>query len=124
MEQITLFIAHYGWEIALIALAGVVLLGILKYANVFSKVEKDKRKPLYFAVSVGFSVLATVIYLGFKGQFELNYILTISMAIYTLNQAMYAVYETTTLKDLVSKILLIASKKIQQNESTKTHKRE
>lgn len=124
MEQITLFIAHYGWEIALIALAGVVLLGVLKYANVFSKVEKDKRKPLYFAVSVGFSVLATVIYLGFKGQFELNYILTISMAIYTLNQAMYAVYETTTLKDLVSKILLIASKKIQQNESTKTHKRE
>ena len=124
MEQITLFIAHYGWEIALIALAGVVLLGVLKYANVFSKVEKDKRKPLYFAVSVGFSVLATVIYLGFKGQFELNYILTISMAIYTLNQAMYAVYETTTLRDLVSKILLIASKKIQQNESTKTHKRE
>lgn len=124
MEQITLFIAHYGWEIALIALAGVVLLGILKYANVFSKVEKDKRKPLYFAISVGFSVLATVIYLGFKGQFELNYILTISMAIYTLNQAMYAVYETTTLRDLVSKILLIASKKIQQNESTKTHKRE
>lgn len=124
MEQITLFIAHYGWEIALIALAGVVLLGVLKYANVFSKVEKDKRKPLYFAVSIGFSVLATVIYLGFKGQFELNYILTISMAIYTLNQAMYAVYETTTLRDLVSKILLIASKKIQQNESTKTHKRE
>lgn len=124
MEQITLFIAHYGWEIALIALVGVVLLGILKYANVFSKVEKEKRKPLYFAVSVGFSVIATVIYLGFKGQFELNYILTISMAIYTLNQAMYAVYETTTLRDLVSKILLIASKKIQQNESTKTHKRE
>lgn len=124
MEQITLFIAHYGWEIALIALAGVVLLGILKYANVFSKVDKEKRKPLYFAVSVGFSVIATVIYLGFKGQFELNYILTISMAIYTLNQAMYAVYETTTLRDLVSKILLIASKKIQQNESTKTHKRE
>ena len=124
MEQITLFIAHYGWEIALIALAGVVLLGVLKYANVFSKVEKDKRKPLYFAVSVGFSVLATVIYLGFKGQFELNYILTISMATYTLNQAVYAVYETTTLRDLVSKILLIASKKIQQNESTKTHKRE
>ena len=124
MEQITLFIAHYGWEIALIALAGVVLLGVLKYGNVFSKVEKDKRKPLYFAVSIGFSVLATVIYLGFKGQFELNYILTISMAIYTLNQAMYAVYETTTLRDLVSKILLIASKKIQQNESTKTHKRE
>lgn len=124
MEQITLFIEHYGWEIALIALVGVVLLGILKYANVFSKVEKEKRKPLYFAVSVGFSVIATVIYLGLKGQFELNYILTISMAIYTLNQAMYAVYETTTLRDLVSKILLIASKKIQQNESTKTHKRE
>ena len=119
MEHITLFIAQYGWELALIAFAGVVLLGILKYANVFSEVGKEKRKPLYFAITVGFSVLTTIIYLGFKGQFELNYILTISMAIYTLNQAMYAVYETTTLRDLVSKILVIVSKKIQQNESSK-----
>lgn len=119
MEHITVFFEQYGWEIALIALAGVILLGILKYANVFSKIEKEKRKPIYFAISVGFSVLTTIIYLGFKGQFELNYIVTISMAIYTLNQAMYAVYETTTLRDLVSKILLIASKKIQEKESTK-----
>lgn len=124
MEYMTLFIEQYGWELAFIAFVGVVLLGVLKYANAFESVEKEKRKPIYFAVSVGFSVIATVIYLGFKGQFELNYILTISMAIYTLNQAMYAVYETTTLRDLVSKILVIASKKIQQNESTKTHKRE
>ena len=119
MEQITLFIAQYGWEIALIAFAGIVLLGVLKYANVFSDVEKAKRKPLYFAVSVGFSVLATIIYLGIKGQFEINYIMTVSGAIYALNQAMYAIYETTTLRDLVSKFLLIASEKIQQRESTK-----
>ena len=104
MEQITIFFAQYGWELALIAFVGVVLLGILKYANVFSKIEKDKRKPIYFAISIGFSIIATMIYLAVIEQFEINYIITISTAIYALNQAMYAIYETTTLRDLLAKI--------------------
>lgn len=119
MEYITLFVAQYGWELALIALAGIVLLGVLKYSNAFESVEKEKRKPIYFAISIGFSVIATIIYLVIKRQCEINYIITISLAIYALNQAMYAIYETTTLRDLMSKLLLTANQKIQQNKSTK-----
>lgn len=112
MEYITLFVAQYGWELALIALAGIVLLGFLKYSNAFTNVEKEKRKPIYFAISIGFSVIATIIYLVIKGQCEINYIITISLAIYALNQAMYAIYETTTLRDLLSKILTALSTKV------------
>lgn len=112
MEYITLFVEQYGWELAFIAFIGVVLLGVLKYSNAFESVEKEKRKPIYFAISIGFSVIATIIYLVIKGQCEINYIITISLAIYALNQAMYAIYETTTLRDLLSKILTALSTKV------------
>ena len=104
MEQITIFIAQFGWELAIIALLGVILLGVLKYANVFANIDKEKRKPIYFVISIGFSIIATIIYLAIKGQFEINYVVTISMAIYALNQTIYAIYETTALRDLLYKV--------------------
>ena len=104
MEQIVAFYIQYGWQLALIALLGIIILGVLKYANVFKKVEKEKRKPIYFAISVGFSILATMVYLLIVKQFSFDYILAVSTAIYTLNQGMYAIYETTTLRDLVHKV--------------------
>ena len=44
MEQLEVFILNYGWQLGLIALVGVIILGILKYANAFSKIENEKRK--------------------------------------------------------------------------------
>lgn len=105
MENLQLFFSTYGWQLGLIALGGIILLGILKYANAFSKIEKEKRKPIYFLFSVGFSLIATIIYLSVIGQFEVNYLVTITLAIYALNQTMYAVYEQTKLRDLLNKIL-------------------
>lgn len=104
MDQITTFFALYGWELAIIAFIGVALLGILKYANVFSNIEKEKRKPIYFAISIGFSITATMVYLAVIDQFEINHLIAISTAIYALNQAMYSIYETTPLRDLLVKI--------------------
>ena len=111
-----IFFQNYGWQVSLIAIAGIVILGILKYANVFSKIEKEKRKPIYFAISIGFSILATIVYLAFKKQLELEYIVTLTFAIYALNQAFYAIYETTTLRDLMSKILAWFSEKIKEKK--------
>ena len=105
MEEMMIFLGTYGWQLAVIAFVGIVLLGVLKYANVFSNIEKDKRKPIYFAISVGFSVIATIVYLLIVGSFSVEYVVTVSTAIYALNQTMYAVYETTKLRDLVSSIL-------------------
>ena len=120
MEQMLNFYTQYGWQLALIALGGIIILGVLKYANAFKKVDKEKRKPIYFAISLGFSVVASAIYLITIDQFTMAYMVTVATAIYALNQAMYAVYETTKLRDLVAKVIESLSKKNIITDSTKT----
>lgn len=117
MEALELFIINYGWQLGLIALGGIILLGVLKYANAFSKIEKEKRKPIYLAFSIGFSLIATIIYLLCIGQFDVSYVITITSAIYILNQSMYAIYETTKLRDLVAMILDLIKAKFLTNKT-------
>ena len=120
-QQFTTFIAVYGWQLALIALAGIIILGVLKYANVFSKIDKENRQPIYLAISVGFSVVASAIYLAVIKQFEITYFCAIAAAILALNQTMYSIYENTKLRDLLHKIFgsidtKIKTKKIKDTE--------
>ena len=120
-QQFTTFIAVYGWQLALIALAGIIILGVLKYANVFSKIDKENRQPIYLAISVGFSVVASAIYLAVIKQFEITYFCAIAAAILALNQTMYSIYENTKLRDLLHKIFgaidtKIKAKKIKDTE--------
>lgn len=117
MEQITVFLSTYGWQLALIALAGVVILGILKYTNAFSKIEKANRKPIYFVISIGFSLIAAVIYLAVLKQLTFGYFTTIAIAIYALNQTFYAIYETTNLKDLLTKLADTIKQKIEEKKN-------
>lgn len=105
MNEFTLFLQTYGWQLTIIAAVGIIILGALKYANAFSKIEKEKRKPIYFAISIGFSIIASIIYLLVVHQFTFEYVIGVTTAIYALNQAMYAVYEQTTLRDLLQKYL-------------------
>ena len=112
MEEMMIFLGTYGWQLAVIAFVGIVLLGILKYADIFSNVEKEKRKPIYFAISVGFSVVATIVYLLVVDSFNIEYVVTVSTAIYALNQTMYAIYETTKLRDLISYIFVWLSERV------------
>ena len=116
MEEMFVFLENYGWQLALIALVGIIILGVLKYANAFAKVEKEKRKPIYFAISVGFSLIATIVYLLIIGQFDVNHVIAVTAAIYALNQTMYAIYEQTTLRDLVCKLLTFVKAKIAENK--------
>ena len=111
LEQLVVFYNTYGLQVALIALFGIILLGVLKYTNVFSKIEKSKRKPIYLAISVGFSVAETAVYLLIIKQFDLNYLITVAPAMFALNQTMYAVFETTGLRELVVKVLDFITKK-------------
>ena len=104
MEQLATFYTQYGWQLTIIALIGIIILGALKYANAFSKVEKEKRKPIYFGISMGFSIAASAIYLAIIEQFDISYLFTFSFTTYGLNQAMYSVYENTNLRDLLTKI--------------------
>ena len=106
MDELLVFLQTYGLHISLIALAGVIILGILKYCNVFSKIENENgRHYLYVAISVGLSLIGTAIYLLCTHSFEWVYFATIAGAIWALNQTFYNIFKTTKLNDLFNKIL-------------------
>ena len=105
MEEFLTFFSTYGWQLALIALAGIIILGILKYCNVFKKFDKKIRHVLYMVISVGISIVGAIIYLACVHQLTVEYVFIIAGAILALNQTFYAIYDTTTLKDLFTKLL-------------------
>lgn len=105
MDAIILFFTQYGLPLTLIAVAGVIILGVMKYCNLFSKLEETQRHLVYIAISVGLSVVGSIIYLLCIGQFEFSYVIGITVAIYALNQAWYNIFKATTLNDLIVEIL-------------------
>lgn len=125
-QQFTTFVAAYGWQLALIALAGIIILGVLKYANVFSKIAKENRKPIYLAISVGLSIIGSAIYLAVIKKFEFGYFAAIAVAILALNQTMYSIYENTNLRDLLHKIFgaIDAKIKAKKNKDTEDNNKE
>lgn len=106
------FMIVNGWQLALIALIGIILLGVLKYCNVFDGIPKEKRKIVYFTITIGFSLLASLGYLLIVDNFTIDYIITITTAIYGLNQTFYTIYENTSLRDLVIKVLELIEGKL------------
>ena len=105
MEELVVFLQSYGWQLALIALAGIIILGVLKYCNVFSKFDEKIRHVFYLLISVGISIIGSIIYLACVGNLTVEYAFAVAAAILALNQTFYAVYSTTTLKDLVAKLI-------------------
>ena len=105
MNELLVFFQTYGLPITLIAILGIIVLGILKYCNVFSKLEEKYRHWVYIGISVVISVIGTMIYLAIVKQFEINYILTVSAALFALNQAFYSIFKATSLNDLGTKVL-------------------
>ena len=122
MEQIVIFIQQHGLWLTLIAVVGIVLLGVLKYCNVFKKFDEKVRHVLYLVISVGISIVGSVIYLACVHQLDIAYIATLAAAIFALNQAFYTIYDTTTLKELFNKLLEwikeLINKKKEPSENT------
>ena len=104
MEQLIEFIKAYGWQLTLIAVAGVTLLGILKYCKVFDKFEEKVRHFLYLLISVGLSIIGSVIYLACIHQLDTSFVFTFATAVFSVNQIAYTIYDTTPLRDLLSKL--------------------
>lgn len=118
-EMILQFISTYGWKLALIACSGIFVLGILKFFKVFDKIEKSKRKYLYAGISAGISIIASGIYLAVIGSFNWAGFGVIAGAIYSINQAIYALYENLGIRKVLRKlgnlfIHFIANNEIEQ----------
>lgn len=105
MDELLVFLQNYGWQLALIALAGIIILGVLKYCNVFKKLDEKVRHVLYLVISVGLSVVGSIIYLACIHQLTVGGAFAVAGAIFALNQAFYTIYDTTTLKELGKKLV-------------------
>ena len=96
---------NYGVAIMCIALAGIIVLGILKYCNVFKKLEEKYRHYAYLGISIALSVVGSVIYLACVHELTFSTVCSLTTVIFGLNQAAYAIYANTPIKELVVKIL-------------------
>lgn len=118
-EMIIEFFVKYGWQLTLIALGGIVILGIMKACKLFEKVEKENRKYIYAAISTGFSAIGSLIYLLVTGGFEWISFLLLIVVLYMLNQTMYAAYETYGIRKLFKWIVDTIKKLFNKNKSDK-----
>ena len=117
LEQTALeLLKNYGWQVFLIAIVGVIILGVLKYLNVFEKIEEKYRHYIYLSVSVGFSILASVIYLACSNQLSGGTLFAIASVMFALNQGAYAIYANTPLKELLHKLLSKGADKLKEVE--------
>lgn len=105
MDTLIKFFTSYGLVLTVIAIAGIIILGVLKYCNLFKKIDENKRHYIYLIISVGLSVIATVIYLAIVKQLNIEYVLTVAAAIYALNQTFYNIFKITPINALAVKIL-------------------
>lgn len=105
MDDLLRFIIAYGWQLAIIAVVGVIILGVLKYSGAFSKITEGKRHYIYIIISVGFSVGAAAVYLLIADAFDIEYLFTVAVAMLTLNQTFYNIFKVTPINKLGKKIL-------------------
>jgi len=104
------FFSAYGWQMTVLALSGIFLLGVLKSVKAFDwiriyavegeektlQVDKTKqvKKIVYTFISAGLSVAACCIYLTIiKTELTATLVLTISGTVWSLNTFAYMLYE-------------------------------
>lgn len=107
---------NYGVTIMCIALAGIVILGILKYCDVFKKLEEKYRHYAYLSISIALSVIGAVIYLACVHQLTFSIVCSLATLIFGLNQAAYAIYANTPIKELFIKVLDAIKKLIHKSD--------
>lgn len=103
MDQIIEFFLTYGFPLTGIAIFGIVILGVLKYCNLFKKIAEKWRHYIYLGISVGISLIGATIYLLIVKQFTAGYFFAIAAAILTLNQVWYNIFKITPVNELAAK---------------------
>ena len=107
---------NYGVAIMCIALAGIVILCILKYCKVKKKLEEKYRHYAYLSISIALSVIGAVIYLACVHQLTFSIVCSLAILIFGLNQAAYAIYANTPIKELFVKVLDAIKKLIHKSD--------
>lgn len=112
MESIKGFLAAYGWQMSLVALVGIVLVGLLKICKAFNWIKcyskdenknkvynetltKNVKKFLYYLLNWIFSIASCTLYMLYIVKVEFNWAEwgTMCGAIIVYSTTIYAVYE-------------------------------
>lgn len=105
MEELCYFYAQNGLWLTLIAIAGIVILGVMKYCNLFNKLKEDSRHYLYVAISIFLSIIGGAIYLLCTGNFDKGILGTYATCVFSINQTFYNLFKTFSITDLCKKAL-------------------
>jgi hypothetical protein len=125
MEELLIFFGTHGLWLGLIALCGVVLLGVLKYCKVFKGITNETyRKLTYLICSVGFTLIGSIIYLLCIGDFVWEAFFPLAAAVWALNQTFYNLFKTTQLNTLLTNVLNWVVEFVKKKIAEKTEKTE
>ena len=105
MDELLTFAAKHGIWLTVIAVAGVICLGILKYCGVFDKYDEQTRHYLYVGISVAISTLGGCIYMAIVGDFTVQAAAALAGSVFALNQTFYNIFKATSLNKLVVMIM-------------------
>lgn len=115
-------VTKYGISVLVIACLTILFIGILKYFNVFNKIEKDNRKPIYFVLNYAFVFAVSAIYYAI---FKLSFVDYVAYA-FVVGSAvnlLYPLYENLKIRDLFTIIgnfiVKTVAKKQVEKETTK-----
>lgn len=99
------FFATYGLGMTIAALCCSVILGLLKYCEVFSKFQKTTRHYIYLIICIVLAFVSSSIYLVIESSFSVSNLFIMSSAIFTINQTCYNVFKVTPINELLTKLL-------------------
>lgn len=98
------FFKNYGWQLGLLSLSGIVILGLLKKIGVFKKLADKHKKYVYSGISALLSIIACTIYILATSKFEIVSYLTMCGLVIVLTITTYHIYEHTGARWLWNKI--------------------
>lgn len=105
MTELVEFFAANGFHLTLIAILGIVILGCLKYTCVLKKLPEKYRHFIYLTISLGFSFIASAVYMKIRNSFDVKSYVALCGMIYALNQTFYNIFKITSLNKLVENLI-------------------
>lgn len=121
-ESILQFASQHGLQLCLIAILGVILLGVLKYCNVFKKLDEKYRHYFYIGCAMAISLVGSAIYLACTKSFEVNYFFALAAAIYALDQSFYNLFKVTSVNQLPKMIIDFVKKIVNKKKDDNCEK--
>lgn len=99
------FFKNYGWQLGLLSLSGIVILGLLKKIGVFKKLNEKYKKYVYSSISVLLSIIACTVYILATSKFEIVSYLTMCGLVIVSTITAYHIYEHTGARWLWNKFV-------------------